>query len=102
MLLMKLLDIYNKINSCPRKMGSLQVLCALGDAHRQGAQWVPVSDLQETVECDTANVRHAIKQMLDQNLIERAYIDIDGAMTEKRTKKPVVRLFGECQEALGI
>lgn len=101
MLFVKLLDIYNKINSCPRKMGSLQVLCALGDAHRQGVEWMPVGDLANATQADISNVRTAIGQMVKENLLEKRYLDLQGQVTERATKSPVVRLVPECVQALG-
>ena len=101
MLFVNLIEIFNKINSCPRKMGSLQVLCVLGDAHRKGVEWMSAHDIAGQTQTDLNNVRNAITQMVDQQLVEKRYIDTNGQLVESPTKKPVIRLIPDCFEALG-
>ncbi len=99
--LVNLVDIYNKINNCPRKMGSLHILCILGDAHKSGKTWVNVLDLAEQSQTNISNVRNAIAQMVDERLIEKRYINKEGQLTESATRQIVVRLVSDCNEALG-
>ncbi|EHZ2651943.1 hypothetical protein K5N55_003890 [Vibrio vulnificus] len=101
MFFMTLFEIYNKINACPRKMGALQLLCALGDDHRQGRQWVAVSDMILSEKVDASNVHKTINQMIDNQMIERRYLDKEGNISDRKTRVPVIRLVPDCLAALG-
>ncbi|HFQ5361858.1 TPA: hypothetical protein ACGVAY_004259 [Vibrio vulnificus] len=101
MFFMTLFEIYNKINACPRKMGALQLLCALGDNHRQGRQWVAVSDMILSEKVDASNVHKTINQMIDNQMIERRYLDKEGNISDRKTRVPVIRLVPDCLAALG-
>ncbi|MCG9659928.1 MarR family transcriptional regulator [Vibrio mediterranei] len=101
MLFVKLFDIYTKINACPRKMGALEVVCLIGDLHRDGTEWVRVKDLAENTQQDPANLSRVVQQLLKEGLIERKFLGLDGEMTEARTKTPIIKLEAECLAAIG-
>lgn len=95
MILVTLLDIYEKINQCSRKMIAFQVFFALGDASKDNTNdsWVTVVDIRKQLELEEGNLSRALSSMENLGLIERAALD------EGRGKK--IRLAAECREALG-
>ncbi len=100
MILMKLLDVYSKINNCPRKMGALQVMCALGDVHREGTEWMLIKDMESKFDIDKSNLYPIVKQLEAVGLIEKRYSQ-GGRIVDQVTRSSVIRLVPECIEALG-